>query len=177
MDSRSEKIKQEQVGRTYGHLKLINYIPGSRRNGKTIPAKAEVKCLFCNNDTIKLVDYRHIITGAIISCGCYNKYRSTKHGLWKHNLYYICIGAIKRCSPSADLNHSNYRDYYSRGIRCFWTNETLSDFIKYLEENLPQRQKGQSLDRLDNNGNYEPGNLRWATATQQTNNRRKSIRN
>lgn len=75
------------------------------------------------------------------------------------------IGARYRCdNPKARA----YKDYGGRGIKCFLTVEQLPDDIG------PRPNKNLSLDRIDNDGNYEVGNIRWATHKQQQNNRRVS---
>lgn len=71
-------------------------------------------------------------------------------------------------------NIAGYKDYGGRGIKLFadWLDDYES-FARYIYENLGERPKGYSLDRINNDGNYEPRNLRWATQHIQTNNRRK----
>ena len=52
-----------------------------------------------------------------------------------------------------------------------WRNDFIA-FVCYLLDELGERPKGKSLDRIDNDGHYEPGNLRWATPKQQSDNKR-----
>lgn len=70
-----------------------------------------------------------------------------------------------------NLNHKDYKYYGGRGIKVYskWKN-SFSEFYKYIG---PRPSAKYSLDRIDNNGNYEPGNVQWATRTRQVRNRRK----
>lgn len=82
-------------------------------------------------------------------------------------LLYVFSDAKSRCS---NPNHKRYADYGGRGIRfCF------PNVAAFLAELGPKPQDGQryTVDRVDNSGNYEPGNIQWATYRQQANNRRK----
>lgn len=70
------------------------------------------------------------------------------------------------CSP----NNKNYKSYGGRGITVCkeWEND-LRSFIEYVDDNLGERPEGYRLGRVDVNGNYEPGNIRWERPkTQQT---------
>jgi hypothetical protein len=95
-------------------------------------------------------------------------YRSTnwQRVLWK-NMY-------QRTSPTS----RNAKNYYHRGIRVCeeWCGEAgFLNFKAYIDEHLgPKPSKQHSLDRIRNDGNYEPGNIRWADQHTQQSNRRSS---
>jgi hypothetical protein len=72
--------------------------------------------------------------------------------------------AKKRCSNPM---HPQWPYYGGRGIKFLFTS-----FERFFAELGPRPSPQHSLDRKDNDGNYEPGNVRWATAKEQSNNRR-----
>jgi hypothetical protein len=88
----------------------------------------------------------------------------TKDGRSKHALYDIWRGMFRRTDTRPT--------YIERGT---FVDERWEDprwFYGWIEENLgPRPSSGHSLDRIDNDGNYEPGNVRWADAKTQANNR------
>jgi hypothetical protein len=79
--------------------------------------------------------------------------------------YYIWGAMIQRCT-----NPRN-RDYPSYGARGITVCDRWHKFENFLAD-MGERPDGLSLDRIDNDGNYEPGNCHWATPVQQANNRR-----
>jgi len=78
---------------------------------------------------------------------------------------------LARCYNPKSIN---YKYYGERGILVCeeWKDDFVS-FYDYIQENLGQKpDPSYSLDRIDNDGNYEPGNIRWASKKQQCKNRR-----
>ncbi len=116
----------------------------------------------------------HLRSGNTKSCGCLQRDKareirtSHRHRGRKSTPTYNSWASMKtRCSPNQKKNTRNYQDYYLRGIRVC---KRWARFENFLED-MGERPAGTSLDRINNNGNYEPTNCRWADAkTQRENN-------
>lgn len=119
--------------------------------------------------------------GETRSCGCLQREsarktgaRNTTHGHRIHDVrsptYESWSGMLARCYR---MTHKRYADYGGRGIAVCpgWR----QSFVKFIRD-MGERPSGLTLDRKDNDGNYEPGNCRWATPRQQRHNRRDSKR-
>jgi hypothetical protein len=86
--------------------------------------------------------------------------RSPRHGMKKHAIWRAWKSLRDRC---CNPNNPNYKYYGGRGISV--CDRWLTSFENFRDDMLPSWQDGLQLDRLDNNGNYEPLNCRWTTAS------------
>lgn len=91
------------------------------------------------------------------------------HGLSRHPFYPVWNGMLDRCE---NPDSTAYHRYGGRGITVCSQWHSAASFIGDIERLLGPRPEGCSLDRIDNDQGYEPGNVRWATAVEQSNNRR-----
>jgi len=95
-----------------------------------------------------------------------------KYGTKGHYLYQTWQGMVQRCY---NKKATSYESYGGRGIGIY--HEWLADpllFVKWCDNVLGKRPEGHTLDRINNDGNYEPDNLRWADKETQASNRRNS---
>ena len=94
------------------------------------------------------------------------------HGLFGHPLYNTWAGIMARCLNS---NHPQFRYWGGRGITICEEWRDCAAFIAWMEspDGIGHRPEGDfSIDRINNEGHYEPGNVRWATRSEQSRNRR-----
>lgn len=103
------------------------------------------------------------------SCGCANQesrvVNNTRHGYNRTATYVVWSNMHARCS---NPNRKEYKNYGGRGISVC---ERWNEFQNFLDD-MGEKPPRLSIDRINNDGNYEPTNCRWATASQQRQNQR-----
>lgn len=161
-------IKIDMVGKRFGRLLVLEEHP-EKRFGRW-----QYRCL-CDCGNERVVDGNRLRTGGCNSCGCLKieatKKSNSTHGLSKHPLYSVWGNIWDRCyNPQIDC----YKNYGGRGIRMaeLWRNDPVV-FINWCLENGWMR--GLEVDRRNNDGDYEPDNIRFITHKEQQRNTRKNV--
>lgn len=164
------KNAKDITGQRFGRLIALG------PTGKTPSDKIKWLCRCDCGETCEIIS-NQLLFGKTRSCGCLRKEttakQSTIHGMSNHPLHGIWRGMISRCTNSSE---KAYADYGGRGISIApeWR-YNFKPFYDYVSQLSHCGEKGYSLDRIDNDGNYEPGNLRWATRIEQSHNSRRVI--
>lgn len=154
------------TGKRYGRLVAIGPI-GCDKNGVIWACRCD-----CGTS---ISAYGYLLRcGNTKSCGCLRidtiVAASTSHGLHNSPHYKRWLHIVQRCT---NPNNKNYANYGGRGIDiCEEWRRDFESFHNHISPLPNCGEKGYSLDRIDNNGNYEPGNMRWATQETQVNNSR-----
>jgi hypothetical protein len=152
------------TGKVYGKLTVISF--HGRNNNKTF-----WNC-HCECGMDKVVHSHNLQQKHTKSCGCLvrNSPNGTTHNKSKTREYEIWCGMKKRCM---NTKSKAYKDYGGRGITI--CERWINSFEDFLADMGPSPTNEHSLDRIENDGNYEPSNCRWATRLVQTNNSRKNV--
>ena len=161
---RQRKLRtcEDLSGRRFGRLVV-------QRRVDAPPGKSHWLCL-CDCGGTKIVRQAHLVHGPTKSCGCLHDTFRLEHGHCRgrrgtptHKSWDAMIG---RCTRPTN---ASYKNYGGRGITV--CERWRSSFKNFLED-MGERPTGKTIDRIDSDGDYEPGNCRWATAAEQLANRK-----
>ena len=152
-------FRKDLTGKRFGLLVVL------RENGKdsngSLRWDAECDC-----GKIKNLSGSSLKRGQTKSCGCLKKGRKPAHGMCFSPEYMVWRTIKERCR---NPNIRNYHNYGGRGIKI--CKKWADSFDSFLQDVGERPSENHYIDRIDNDGDYEPGNIRWVTAIQSTANR------
>jgi hypothetical protein len=152
--------KSVRVGDRFGRLTVVAFgvIPDTYRYMAVCQCDCGSQPKAIRSDGLK--------SGAVIGCGCVQNERTSTHRLSKNPHYGRWRHMMDRCfNPACPA----YPDYGGRGIQVCEAWRDLATFIRELPAGYF---KGAEIDRIDNDGDYEPGNVRWVSRSRNADNRR-----
>ncbi len=152
----TKDIDMDVIGKVFGKWTVIKYVRKDKKYNKYYLCRCE-----CGEERERRIDkLKYKTSTRCRSYKIHNKSGTSTYNIWK--------GMKFRCSSA---KNKDYKYYGARGIKVCDRWQKFSNFCQDMGERPP----GYSLDRIDFNGNYEPSNCRWATATEQNRNKRRCI--
>jgi hypothetical protein len=163
----TRRVTPNLLGRTFGRLTVKERAPQEKYS------KPQWICI-CSCGTERTFFADNLKNGKSLSCGCLRGEmignRSRTHGKRRSPEYTSWVGMRFRCG---NPNDPGFQNYGGRGISV--CERWLSSFEAFYEDMGPRPSDKYSIDRINNDGNYEPGNCRWATDLEQVRNTRSNV--
>ena len=156
---------KDRTGERHGRLTVLWRAPNKAEAAGVTRAMWQCRC-DCGNGVV--VSGHNLSKGETRSCGCLVREKPVKHGKATTKIYRQWWSMIQRCS---NPNIAQYRSYGGRGITVCEQWKKFENFFADMGDPPP----GMTLERINNDKGYEPGNVRWATRLEQAQNRRTNV--